>query len=196
VWVDAHGGGGIGIVAPGFLWDLFEIEDTTYFSNGRATPLNNNIFEFVACLTAFVAIAVLNRTKRDARDGLHVHVHTDNTSALAWMRKQRAESVFHTFLLRLMCDLQVLLRASVTISHIPGLVNRHADAASRNFKVPDGESLRQEIEAAAPRREVIGQFWKICKPALAMRSPTASECDLAVRTALESVIGTLSGGSF
>jgi hypothetical protein len=95
-----------------------------------------------------------------------------------------------------MCDLQVLLRACVTISHVPGLVNRHADAASRNFMVPNGESLRREIEAAAPRREVIGQFWKICKPALAMRSPTASECDLAVRTALESVIGTLSGGSF
>jgi hypothetical protein len=74
------------------------------------------------------------------------------------MRKQRADSVFHTFLLHLMCDLQVLLRACVTISHVPGLVNRHADAASRNFQVPNGDSLRREIEAAAPRREVIGQF--------------------------------------
>jgi hypothetical protein len=78
----------------------------------------------------------------------------------------------------------------------PKIRQNLASAASRNFKVPDGESLRQEIEAAAPRREVIGQFWKICKPALAMRSPTASECDHAVRTALESVIGTLSGGNF
>ena len=196
VWFDAHGGGGIGLFAPGVMWDLFDIEDTTYFSNGSATPLNNNIFEFIACLTAFVAIAVLNQTKRDARDGLHVHVHTDNTSALAWMRKQRAESVFHTFLLRMMCDLQVRLRANVTISHVPGVINRHADAASRNFQVTDGESLRREIEAAAPRHEVIGRFWKICRPALAMRSPTASECDHAVRTALESVTGTLFDGSF
>jgi len=29
VWVDAYGVGGIGNFAPGALWDLFEIEDTT-----------------------------------------------------------------------------------------------------------------------------------------------------------------------
>jgi hypothetical protein len=95
-----------------------------------------------------------------------------------------------------MCDLQVRLRAHVTVSHIPGVLNRHADAASRNFQVPEGAAIRREIESAAPRREVIGQFWRICRPALAMRSPTALECDLAVHTALESVIGTLSAKNF
>ena len=50
------------------------------------------------------------------------------------------------------------MRANVTASHVPGVVNRHADAASLNFRVTDGESLRLEIEVAAPRDEVIGRF--------------------------------------
>ena len=95
-----------------------------------------------------------------------------------------------------MCDLQVRLRAHVTVSHVPGAINRHADAASRNFQVPEGAAIRREIEAAAPRHEVIGRVWQIFRPALAMRSPTALECDHAVHMALESVTGMLSAMNF
>ena len=195
VWADSQGNGGIGVYVPGVLWDFHLIEETTYFSHGKRTPLNNNLFEFVAALAAFIAVASLPHPKKGTRDGLHVHAHTDNTSALAWLRKQRAESGFHTFLLRLLCDAQVRLRSHVTASHIPGALNRHADAISRQFRVPDGNALRLEVTSATPRRRVIGPLWAGCKLALARRSPTASETDQDVLTALESVIGTLSAGS-
>ena len=195
VWADSHGGGGIGVYVPGVLWDFFQIEDTTYFSHGKVMPLNNNQFEFVASLAAFIAVAVLPHPKRGSRDGLHVHVHTDNTAALAHIRKQRAESGFHTFLLRLLCDAQVRLRSHVTASHIPGVLNRHADAISRQFQVPDGPAIHREVVSTTPRRNVIGPLWACCRPALARRSPTALESDHDVLTALESVIGTLSAGS-
>ena len=194
-WADSHGGGGIGVYVPGVLWDFFQIEDTTYFSHGKRVPLNNNHFEFVAALAAFIAVAVLPHPKRGSRDGLHVHAHTDNTAALAHIRKQRAESGFHKFLLRLLCDAQVRLRSHITASHIPGVLNRHADAISRQFKVPEGPVIHQEVISTTPRRRVIGPLWMCCRPALAKRSPTALESDRDVLTALESVIGTLSAGS-
>jgi hypothetical protein len=195
VWADSHGHGGTGVYVPGVLWDFFQIDETTYFSHGKIMPLNNNQFEFVAAVAAFIAVAVLPHPKKGSRDGLHVHAHTDNTSALAWIQKQRAESGFHTFLLRLLCDAQVRLRSHVTASHIPGALNRHADAISRQFQVPDGPALRLEVTSTTPRRHVINPRWACCKPALAKRSPTASESDRDVHTALESVIGTLSAGS-
>ena len=146
-------------------------------------------------MAAFIAVASLPHPKRGTRDGLHVHAHTGYTSALAWLRKQRADSGFHTFLLRLLCDAQVRLRSHVTASHVPGVVNRHADAISRQFRVPDGPAIQQEVVSTTPRRNVIGPLWASCKPALVMRSPTALECDRDVHTALERVIGTLSAGN-
>jgi hypothetical protein len=177
------------------LWDFYRIEETSYFAHGKLTALNNNLFEFLAALSAFIAVASLPHPKRGTRDGLHVHAHTDNTSALAWLRKQRSDSGFHTFLLRLLCDAQVRLRSHVTASHIPGVVNRHADAISRQFRVPDGAGIQREVVSTTPRRSVIGPLWASCKPALVRRSPTALECDHDARMALESVIGTLSAGS-
>ena len=192
MWADSHGNGGIGVYVPGVLWDFYRIEETTYFAHGKLTPLNNNLFEFIAAMAAFVAVASLPHPKKGTRDGLHVHAHTDNTAALAWLRKQRADSGFHTFLLRFLCDAQVRLRSHVTASHVPGVVNRHADAISRQFRVPDGPALQQEVTSTTQRRNVIGPLWASCRPALGRRSPTALECDHDVRTALESVIGTLS----
>ena len=149
VWSDSQGNGSIGVYDPGVLWDFYRIEETVYFSHGKLTALNK-------AMAAFVAVASLPHPRKGTRDGLHVHAHTNNTSALAWLRKQRADSGYHTFLLRLLCDAQVRLWSHVTASHVPGVVNRHADTISRQFRVPDGPTIQQEVTSGTPRRSVIG----------------------------------------
>ena len=83
VWANSHGSGGIGVYVPGVLWDFFQIDFLPYFSHWKLLPLNNNQFEFVASLAAFIAVAALPHPKRGSRDGLHIHAHADNTAALA-----------------------------------------------------------------------------------------------------------------
>ena len=184
IWVDAQGHGGIGVYAPGRAWDEATVPDTTYFrSSGETSAISNNVFEFFAILSGLAIVA------RDNRH-LHVHVHTDNTAALAWTQKCRGDSGFHTFLIRVLCDVQIATGLHLTAGHVSGVNNVQADAISRQFNVPGGDEIRAQVEAAAPRVHLIGQLWSTSSNVLKMPSPTPSETDLAVRTALEFVIGT------
>ena len=54
-----------------------------------------------------------------------------------------------------MCDAQVATGIHLTASHVPGVDNVHANAISRQFAVNNGNMLRAQIEAAAPRVESI-----------------------------------------
>ena len=184
IWVDAQGHGGIGVYAPGRAWDEAIVPDTTYYrSSGEPAAISNNIFEFFAILSGLAIVA------RDNKH-LHVHVHTDNTAALAWTQKCRGDSGFHTFLIRVLCDVQIATGLHLTAGHVSGVNNVQADAISRQFNVPGGDEIRAQVEAAAPRVHLIGQLWSTFSNVLKMPSPTPSETDLAVRTALEFVIGT------
>jgi hypothetical protein len=78
----------------------------------------------------------------------------------------------------------------LTVSHVPGVDNTLADAISREFKVPSGNEIRAQIEASAPRVQLISQLWASLASALRTPSPTPLETDHAVRMALEFVTGT------
>ena len=187
MWVDAQGLGGIGVYSPGLAWDGATLPDRQYFlSSGQRADISNNIFEFVAIL-AGLAIAAR------ARSHVHVHIYTDNSSALSWAQKCRGESGFHTFLLRVLCDVQVATGTHLTVSHVAGIDNVHADAISREFNVTNGQEIRAQVERNAPRVNLIAQLWATFSTALRSPSPTPSETDHAVRTALEFVTGTNSG---
>jgi hypothetical protein len=184
IWVDANGNGGIGVYAPGIAWDEATVHDTIYYrSGGEPAEISNNIFEFFAILAGLALVA---RTKSH----LHVHIHSDNTSALAWAQTCRGDSGFHTFLIRVLCDVQIAAGIHLTTSHVSGADNVHADAISRQFNVPNGDVIRAQVEAAAPRARLISQLWSTFSNVLSLPSPTPSETDRAVRTALEFVIGT------
>ena len=172
---------------PDFAWDGATVPDRQYFlSGGQRADISNNIFEFVAILAG---LAIVARTRMHS----HVHIYTDNTSALAWAQKGRGESGFHTFLLRVMCNLQVATGTHLTVSHVAGKDNVNADAISREFNVPNGPDIRLQVERSAPRVHMIAQLWSTFSAALKSPSPTPSETDHAVRTALEFVLGTSSG---
>jgi hypothetical protein len=75
----------------------------------------------------------------------HIHLQTDNTSARSWVHKHRAQYPVHLFLIHVLS--LVLLRADVllTSSHLPGTANVRADAASRNFQLPEHRAVREEM---------------------------------------------------
>jgi hypothetical protein len=75
----------------------------------------------------------------------HVHIFTDNTSALSWLRSFRATHPLLAFMLQTFSAIQSLSHLTFTEAHIPGIFNKRADAASRDFQVPDGPSLRLEL---------------------------------------------------
>ena len=76
----------------------------------------------------------------------HIHIFTDNTSALSWMCTFRSSHPVVASLLQLFSHIQMRHHLLVTISHIPGEENVFADAASRQFKVPNGASLYRQLE--------------------------------------------------
>ena len=184
IWVDSQGNGGIGVFAPGIAWDGGRVQDTQYFmSSGQKAPISNNVFKFFAIVSG-LATAVR------AREHAHVHIFTDNISALAWATKCRGESGFHTLLIRVLCDLQVATGTLLTVSHVPGVENTVADAISREFDVPNGPKIRLRVTASTARAPLIAQLWASFSNVLNTPSPTPLETDRAVRTALECVIGT------
>ena len=69
----------------------------------------------------------------------HVHVWTDNTSALCWMTTFRAAHPLILFFLQLVSHIQARFCLVITAGHIPGLLNVLADAASRDFACPNGK---------------------------------------------------------
>jgi len=76
----------------------------------------------------------------------HIHIHTDNTSALSWMTRYRSTHPVVAFLLQIFSHLQVKHHLLVTMSHIPGVENVLADAASRDFKCPSGAQSFQTLK--------------------------------------------------
>ena len=78
----------------------------------------------------------------------HIHIFTDNTSALSWMIKFRSSHPLVSSLLQLFSHLQIRHHLLVTMSHIAGEKNIYADAASRNFEVPNGQDLLAKLGSA------------------------------------------------
>ena len=161
------------------------IRDTTYYrSGGESDEISSNIFEFFATLAG---LAIVARTKSH----MHMLIHSDNTSSLAWAQKCRGDSSLHTFLLRVLCDVQITTH-HVMAGHVSGADNVHADAISWQFAVPNGDAIRTQVdrEATAPRVRMIDQLWGTFSSMLRLPSPTPSETDHGVRAALEFVTGT------
>ena len=104
-----------------------------------------NIREFFAAVVALTLIAPL--VAGSPGNLTHIHIHTDNTSALSWMTRYRSSHPLVSFLLQIFSNLQVKHHVLVTMSHIPGTENVLADAASRSFKCPSGA---QSFETLKP----------------------------------------------
>ena len=80
----------------------------------------------------------------------HIHVWTDNTSALSWMTRHKAHHPLHAYTLQIFAYLQVRYGVVVTAGHIPGLQNHLGDDPSRGFRGPNG-ALTQALLSGVTR---------------------------------------------
>ena len=65
------------------------------------------------------------------------------------MLRHRAHHPLHLFLLQVLTFIKVTFNVTVTVGHIPGVVNIYADAASRKFNLVNGSGPRLQGEMAA-----------------------------------------------
>ena len=104
-----------------------------------------NIIEFFG---AVVSLALIAPSVAGSPGKLtHIHIYTDNTSALSWMIKYRSSHPLISSLLQIFSHIQIRHHLLVTMSHIEGKKNIFADAASREFKVPNGAALFNELSS-------------------------------------------------
>jgi len=120
---------------------------------GGTIDADINIHEATALtLTAIMGVAKLNKDFPQASSPAarrHLHIYCDNTTAVSLMRTNRAHLPILSLLLCILTHLQVHHKCLITVGHIAGLRNTIADAASRDFAVPNGAEIRQYLLQSA-----------------------------------------------
>jgi len=126
-------------------WASFPLPD--FFSNilfqSISSEADINIREFFGAVVALSLVGPLYAGTPS--HPTHIHIFTDNTSALSWMTTYRSSHPLVAYLLQIFSHLQVKHHLIVTSSHIPGKKNILADAASRQFLCPNGERHFQTL---------------------------------------------------
>lgn len=129
-------------------WGTFPLPDCLRNLDFTGFPKDAsiNVCEFFASV---VTLSLLAPTLRGSPGSLtHIHINTDNSSALSWMTRFRTSHPLVSHLLQLFSHLQVRYHLLVTMAHIEGKKNIIADAASRRFQVPNGSRILQTLQSA------------------------------------------------
>jgi len=145
--------GGVSIGDRWFHLTLPPSTRTVTDLRGGTIDADINIHEATAlALTAIMGVAKLNRDFPAASSPAarrHLHLHCDNTTAVALLRTNRAHLPILSFLLCILTHLQVNHRCLITVGHIAGKINTIADATSRAFAVPNGPAILQYLRTSA-----------------------------------------------
>jgi len=105
-----------------------------------------NFYEMLDAVIALDAtLTLLESRMADRPPHLIIHIQTDNSSALSWLTRYRSAHPSHQFLLQVFANLQAKHRCTVTVSHIPGLLNVVPDSISRRFRTVDGSAIRASL---------------------------------------------------
>jgi len=178
---------GIGIYIPNTLWCGLMFTELTSVSltSGERRPVDINVLEFIAALiTAIALIQTLDTLPTTTPR--HIHIWSDNTSCLSWMKRHKADHPNHSFLLYCYSFLQVSHNLLITQGHILGHLNIYADASSRNFHCPNGEDIRSFLHHL-PHWTPPPGFMNGIIQAFNLPSPSTSQMIAAALMALEYV---------
>ena len=125
-------------------------------------PVDINILEFIASYWSLLILLQrlpITQGWASARP-YHIHLLSDNTSNLSWMRRHSNSSPLILFLLQELSRRQWESHVLVTFGFIKGEDNIHADAESRNFNCPNGEVIR--IQHQLCLQLSLRSSWKDC----------------------------------
>ena len=147
------------------LWAGHQLPKLLHYDICKAVPVKAHI-NFYELLAIVAALDCLCRHIDQLRPPppsphatlLHVHVWTDNTSALSWLTHLKAAHPLHAFLLQVLSHLQTRYRVLLTFGHLPGKRNIYADCVSRNFRTPNGNQIRQSLSQVT-RHSSLPPWW-------------------------------------
>lgn len=115
-----------------FTWQ----EDTTrWFAENNA---DINVLEFLTCVMGVLTFAPFLANSL-------VAVNSDNTSAVAWLKKLRARSTMAATILRIYSIVSFSLRIHVVSMHIKGCLNTRSDALSRGILPSSPQTFSTKI---------------------------------------------------
>lgn len=131
-----------------FKWS--STEKSMYGKGDQPTDING--LEFVTAICAISA-------NRDFLRGKILHLHVDNTSAVAWINKQRTSQLHGQSWIRLLLSVMLTYDILIECVHIPGVFNVYADALSRYLQHTETMNLtaslrRMPMLSAASRESV------------------------------------------
>ena len=144
-------------------------------------------------LTAVLGVAKLNIDHPISSSPLsarHLQLWCDNSTAVSLIRTNRANFPILALVLNILTYLQVHHRCLITVGHVAGVLNLWADAASRDFAVPNGQTLKAEILASATQWTPSPAFISLIH--LAYRSSAPTDWNLPLSLVIEAELASLS----
>ena len=145
---------GGGYYIPDYSYGQFKwsADEQHLYGRSEDTDTDINGMEFVTAVCAVVA-------NREYLRGKVVHLHVDNTAAVAWLNKLRTSQVFGQAWIRVF--ISVLLEYDILVDcvHIEGVLNVIADALSRYLPHQETATLtasllQQPMLSAASRQAI------------------------------------------
>jgi len=143
-------GNGLGGFIPGvgYFSETLPLLSSYLRNDGTVSEVDINPLEFAAILLlayAMVATSAPSLSSQPPPQHKHFHIWSDNASSVSWATRASASHPLHIFITQELAHLQARHNCFFTFGSIAGVDNPHADAASRQFKCPNGPALFREL---------------------------------------------------
>lgn len=180
------------------LWGGHQLPKFQHYHTCGSVPVDAhiNLYELLMAIAGIAALCEQLSTLRPLPPHpqhalLHIHVWTDNTSALSWMVKYKASHPIHSFALQILAHLATHHRLLLTFGHKPGVDNVHADAISRGTHLAPGSPTASLLSQVTCHSR-LPTWWPILTHCAAKQSLPTWEQALASLTA---VVGAHGNGT-
>ena len=150
-------------------------------------PTLDQINLYEAIMVVVACDAVLQSLPLDRREHVTIFVWCDNTSAIAWLTNNKSNHPIINFLLQVWARLQAKHNCTINCGHIPGVSNIVPDAISRQFQVPNGSQIRDNLSHMMPHLS-LPRWFSSTLQCFTLPSTTAWQTAVAALTALDNVL--------
>ena len=129
----------IGICVVNGVWASFICPILSHFRQSTKSKISINILEMIAVVAA--ALVAIEASPHIS----HLHVWGDNTTSVAWADTNRVNMPICCYLIQMLTLLGASRRILITVGWVEGVRNPIADAISRDFNVPSGSQIQDQL---------------------------------------------------